>query len=53
MRKKGIRKNEALLWFGSWTSRIGNIVFDYFHALDENGTEIYQGIERGRDQDDA
>ena len=33
MRKKGIRKNEALLWFGSWTSRIGNIVFDYANSV--------------------
>ena len=33
MRKAGIRKNEALLWFGSWTSRIGNIVFDYANSV--------------------
>ncbi len=31
--KKRIRKNEALLWFGSWTSRIGNIVFDYANSV--------------------
>lgn len=39
-------------WFEE-SAETGKIVFDYFHALDENGTEIYQGIERGRDQDDA
>ncbi len=33
MQDKRIRKNEALLWFGSWTSRIGNIVFDYANSV--------------------
>ena len=33
MRDNRIRKNEALLWFGSWTSRIGNIVFDYANSV--------------------
>ena len=33
MGDKRIRKNEALLWFGSWTSRIGNIVFDYANSV--------------------
>ena len=28
-----IRKNEALLWFGGWTSRIGNILFDYANSI--------------------
>ena len=28
-----IRKNEALLWFGSWTSRLGNILFDYANSI--------------------
>ena len=28
-----IRKNEALLWFGSWTSRMGNILFDYANSI--------------------
>lgn len=31
MRKK--RKNEALLWFGKWTSKLGNIVFDYANSV--------------------
>ena len=33
MNNKRVRKNEALLWFGSWTSRIGNIVFDYANSV--------------------
>ena len=33
MNNKKVRKNEALLWFGSWTSRIGNIVFDYANSV--------------------
>ena len=33
MGDKRIRKNEALLWFGSWTSRIGNIIFDYANSV--------------------
>ena len=33
MGEKKIRKNEALLWFGSWTSRIGNRVFDYANSV--------------------
>ncbi len=33
MREERIRKNEALLWFGGWTSRIGNIVFDYANSI--------------------
>ena len=33
MREKRIRKNEALLWFGSWTSRIGNLIFDYANSV--------------------
>ena len=28
-RVRGIRKNEALLWIGGWTSKFGNLVFDY------------------------
>lgn len=31
--EKGIKKNEALLWLGSWTSRFGNIVFDYANSI--------------------
>lgn len=31
--KKKIKKNEALLWFGSWTSKFGNIVFDYANSI--------------------
>ena len=31
MRKE--RKNEALLWFGKWTSKLGNIVFDYANSV--------------------
>ena len=31
MRKE--RKNEALLWFGRWTSKLGNIVFDYANSV--------------------
>lgn len=27
MSEKKIRKNEALLWFGGWTSKIGNIIY--------------------------
>ena len=27
------RKNEALLWFGRWTSHLGNIVFDYANSV--------------------
>lgn len=30
---KKLEKNEALLWFGSWTSKIGNIVFDYANSM--------------------
>ncbi|MBE5889626.1 MAG: hypothetical protein E7282_01520 [Lachnospiraceae bacterium] len=26
-------KNEFLLWFGSWTSRLGNIIFDYANSI--------------------
>ncbi len=33
MRKTRIQKNEALLWFGSWTSRIGNLIFDYANSV--------------------
>ena len=32
MGNRRIRKNEALLFFGSWTSKIGNIVFDYANS---------------------
>lgn len=28
-----MKKNEALLWFGSWTSKIGNIIFDYANSV--------------------
>ena len=31
MRKE--RKNETLLWFGKWTSKLGNIVFDYANSV--------------------
>ena len=31
MRKE--RKNESLLWFGKWTSKLGNIVFDYANSV--------------------
>lgn len=31
MRKE--RKNEALLWFGRWTSKLGNTVFDYANSV--------------------
>ena len=30
---KRIKKNEALLWFGSWTSKLGNIIFDYANSI--------------------
>ncbi len=33
MSEKKIRKNEALLWFGGWTSRFGNIIFDYANSI--------------------
>ena len=33
MSEKKIRKNEALLWFGGWTSKIGNIIFDYANSI--------------------
>ena len=33
MRDNSVRKNEALLWFGHWTSKIGNIVFDYANSI--------------------
>lgn len=33
MKKKRVRKNEGLLWLGSWTSKIGNIVFDYANSV--------------------
>lgn len=33
MKEKKIKKNEALLWFGSWTSKIGNIIFDYANSI--------------------
>ncbi len=33
MKDKKIRKNEALLCFGGWTSRIGNIIFDYANSI--------------------
>ena len=33
MKIERIRKNEALLWFGSWTSRIGNLIFDYANSV--------------------
>ena len=33
MKYQRIRKNEALLWFGSWTSKIGNIIFDYANSI--------------------
>lgn len=33
MSNRKIRKNEALLWFGSWTSKIGNIIFDYANSI--------------------
>lgn len=28
-----LRRNEMLLWFGKWTSKIGNIVFDYANSV--------------------
>lgn len=31
--KKGIRKNEALVWIGCFTSKIGNIIFDYANSI--------------------
>ena len=30
---KRIKRNELLLWFGGWTSRFGNIVFDYANSV--------------------
>ena len=33
MSGRKIKKNEALLWFGSWTSRIGNLIFDYANSV--------------------
>ncbi len=33
MGNRRIRKNETLLWFGSWTSQIGNIIFDYANSV--------------------
>ncbi|MEG0793564.1 MAG: MFS transporter [Lachnospiraceae bacterium] len=31
--KKAIKKNELLLWMGNWTSKLGNIVFDYANSV--------------------
>ncbi len=33
MNGKRIKRNEALLWFGSWTSKLGNIIFDYANSV--------------------
>lgn len=33
MKDHRVKKNEALLWFGHWTSKIGNIVFDYANSI--------------------
>lgn len=33
MKDNKTTKNEALLWFGSWTSKIGNIIFDYANTI--------------------
>lgn len=33
MKDRKIKRNEALLWFGSWTSKIGNIIFDYANSI--------------------
>ena len=33
MSGRKIKKNEALLWLGSWTSRIGNLIFDYANSV--------------------
>lgn len=33
MKENTIKKNEGLLWFGSWTSKIGNIIFDYANSV--------------------
>lgn len=30
---KKLKKNEVLLWLGSWTSKFGNIVFDYANSV--------------------
>ena len=31
--KKIIKKNEALLYLGAWTSKLGNIIFDYANSV--------------------
>lgn len=28
-----LEKNECLLWFGGWTSKFGNIIFDYANSI--------------------
>ena len=33
MPDRKIKKNEVLLWFGSWTSHVGNILFDYANSI--------------------
>lgn len=33
MKDHRVKRNEALLWFGHWTSKIGNIVFDYANSI--------------------
>ena len=30
---KKIEKNEILLFFGQWTSRVGDIIFDYINSI--------------------
>lgn len=48
--RDGLMRYATMAGIHMWLERSQNdtsaIVFDYWHALDENGTEIYQGIER-------
>ena len=41
------------LWMERGGPGIGKSVYDYIYALDENGTELYQGIERRVDHADT
>ena len=41
------------MWFEKNTTKKDRPVWDYIHALDENGTEMYQGIKRRVDHADT
>lgn len=46
----GLRKHAEMaglkMWFEKNLNGNGKTAFDYWHVLDENGTEMYQGVER-------